>query len=548
MFYGVGGGNLDGGIVANILQALEVGSSDKVKMTFQYRFSSQLQKMAPNMPNMQNVRRFTADENSHLKGAFCATDLSIFADDDLSPELYNKIKSSSLGDSQYVMASDTALVSFLNWSKKMYPKATKTILILNDHGGGWDIVRDGYKDMKAAQTTKGILFDDNVPSSYLSLGDVKRALSEVGGVDVLYTDACVMSTWENLTGYSSVAKYFLGSFETAPGVGGNYHYLLDRLAASQVDDAGMESALRKYADDVVDKWWTDSEKIMEKDIIGDIALYNLQEIGTPLDVIKQAYQALTEKWQSTTPIPGMPEGATLGNEWRNYIRKAVTHSIAATSYIGSDLLVDYVPLPMQDWMNSNGFEVSEDEEGRKCYSGDDVLRALKLADMETLDPDYTYVDDYLDLWYLIEQCTFDSYSFADILRVVAQSLRSYGLSDDNNPFAAYQKQYIDALKSFGYIRCTHPLSSARVSQLGMIDYAYNCCSPGLFVFSFNETTYNGNNEFSSRLKYKIEKVDIALKVYQSSDFDQRISWSNLLRLIDVVPSIITNPAREEYKE
>jgi len=547
MFYGVGGGDLDSGITLNMLQALEAGSSDKVKMTFQYRISKAAQETEKNSPD---IMRFDADENAHLKGAFDATDMS---QTELSKGLqcFLKLKYTKIGNADYVMASDTALVSFINWSKAQHPNATKTILIISDHGTGWELVNDGYKDFRNDIVTRAILLDDNTPDTYgdpqyLSLGDVKRALTKVGGVDVLYDDACLMSTWENLTGYSSVAKYFLGSLETAPEIGGNYHYFVNRLAENKVTDEGAETALKGYLDDVIDKWWEKS--ISENKEYGDLCLFNLQKIDEPLSQIKQTAQLLVEKWQTTDPIQGISANASLGDQWKNYIRSAITNCIAASNSMRLAIPVDQVPASLLQAMDAQGIQpIIDEDRGKVVYKANDVLSALKAVDMEQLDPNQEDMDAYVSLWDGLEKQTYNSYSFADFLRVIVTNLREAGLDDSNNPFVACQQQYIDALKPVCYIRCTYPLSATDVAKYGMIDYAYNCCSPGLFIYSFDKETYEQKTNFTHRLSESFPNVEDAYQIYKHSDFDQKTSWSSLLRLVDAIPSVILNPAREQLK-
>lgn len=47
MHYSVGGSDLDRGIISNIMQALDEGSNEKVKMTFQCKLSEPLTRCYP---------------------------------------------------------------------------------------------------------------------------------------------------------------------------------------------------------------------------------------------------------------------------------------------------------------------------------------------------------------------------------------------------------------------------------------------------------------------------------------------------------------------
>ena len=43
----------------------------------------------------------------------------------------------------------------------------------------------------------------------------------------------------------------------------------------------------------------------------------------------------------------------------------------------------------------------------------------------------------------------------------------------------------------------------------------------------------------------IKTVEEALSIYQSTTFDKKAGWSRILSLINVQPSVFSNPSREE---
>lgn len=74
------------------------------------------------------------------------------------------------------MTTRQALADFVRWSKQKYPGAKRTILIINDHGSGWELDKDGKQDAP----TRAILFDDNTNMSYLT-ADLRHRLHPLPG-------------------------------------------------------------------------------------------------------------------------------------------------------------------------------------------------------------------------------------------------------------------------------------------------------------------------------------------------------------------------------
>ena len=114
------------------------------------------------------------------------------------------------------MTRAAELREFVQWAKATYP-ARRYALVLWNHGGG-------YTGLIEDVTTAG--------SRLMSLDDVRTALSEAGGVDLLDFDMCLMAGYETLaklTGLAGVVKF---SEETVPGAGNPYREILRALRAN----------------------------------------------------------------------------------------------------------------------------------------------------------------------------------------------------------------------------------------------------------------------------------------------------------------------------
>ncbi|MEF3280479.1 MAG: hypothetical protein K6357_05885 [Elusimicrobiota bacterium] len=135
-----------------------------------------------------------------------------------SPILYSKT-----GANVYDMGDYKKVIDFVKWTKKKFP-AKRYMLILWDHGTGW---LDPKKKEEAAN--KGISFDDET-GNYIATEEIGKIVKEVGGVDILAFDACLMQMAEVLTEVKDNTKVVIGSEEVVPGYGYPYGLFLDVIS------------------------------------------------------------------------------------------------------------------------------------------------------------------------------------------------------------------------------------------------------------------------------------------------------------------------------
>jgi len=136
----------------------------------------------------------------------------------------NQIKSKIVFKSNsYDMGDYKRTIEFVKWTKKKYP-AKRYILILWNHGTGWlDPKKQNNKN-----SNKGISFDDET-GNYINTQEIGKILKEVGGVDILAFDACLMQMAEVLTEVKDYTKIVIGSQETIPGYGYPYALFLNPI-------------------------------------------------------------------------------------------------------------------------------------------------------------------------------------------------------------------------------------------------------------------------------------------------------------------------------
>ena len=524
MYYAAGGGNLDSFMVNNIVQAMDEGRSDKVAMTFQYKLSKKLQ-TEQSLKNLDGTRRFTLDDNAHLQGQLKSLSKDYPLIDKFSFDYYvDNIKSEKIGGSDYDLSNPENLAEFISWSKKKYPKAKRTILVINGHGNGWWLA-DGKAQFLSQKQSRVILPDDNLENKTLKAVDVVNGANKGGGVDMLYTDACLMAMYENIYTYANAFKYLLAAGETTPGIGGDYRMLLSVLKAAGTTDADLEGAMHKYADHcVTDQWWG---KRSDGEIkCCDIGLYNLSKLGTLTPVMQKIASTLTEKFISTESIEPTADEMPLSDKFAPYIRKSATQCVALTrdEIIQQDslpaALLPYLRKDLPSIYNNKYFLMSWLIRWARDAQGDNAQAAYE-----------AFPEEWAKLRQTIIKRTFFSFSLTDFLTQIDSELSAVGAQ--NNPFGKLHDELFSALKSVAYIACTEPEDLP-------VEQAYEYCSPGIYIIPLNETYKTDDNPYYENHP----NVEESLSYYQVSDFDKAVGWSNFLKVIDVMPSVLHSPARQ----
>lgn len=519
MLYGCGGGNLDSGIIGNIMQALDEGSNEQVKLTFEYKMSDTLQHQAA-LKNFEGARRFTADENAHLKGQLLSlTDNYPTLDDKELPGVVSQIKSERIGDAKYDMSSSEGLADFIKWSKEQYPSAKHKILVISNHGGAWSLNYDGKTD------TRGILRDDNLDGKCLSLHRVVDGVNDGGGVDLIYMDACLMSTYENLYGYVNCVKYLLAAFETQAGLGGDYRVLTKLLKIAGSGEENMVRTMKKYVDYCnSDGWWETNWEYCT-----DLGLYDLSKLGLVTPVLKKITDTLAEKYASDEEFEMTSEQMPLhGNTYAPYIRNAMSECIVGFS--DDEIHVDSIPSIIASYLRADGIKDKD-----KYFKSIEVIKWIRFGQTEyAQEAMELYPEEWHKLTKYIYKLGYTSFSLPSILSILGDSLKQVGAQP--NPFSPLHDELIEALKSMAYIKCTKGADDPK-----KFDTAYEWCSPGIFLLPLNDLFYLEENDKTLK---KIPTYEEALRYYQNTEFDQQVGWSRVLQLLDVFPTAFTNAMRD----
>ncbi|HBA61848.1 MAG TPA: hypothetical protein DCZ92_13760 [Elusimicrobia bacterium] len=136
-----------------------------------------------------------------------------------------KIKSDRLQSFGKVDMGDWRhLVDFAKWGMANYP-ARHYMLIVWNHGSGWLTTKD-------LPVNKGISYDFET-KNHISTPELGAAMREIGKVDILAYDACLMQMAELLYEVNGYADYVVGSEETVPGMGFPYDTILKSFTGSK---------------------------------------------------------------------------------------------------------------------------------------------------------------------------------------------------------------------------------------------------------------------------------------------------------------------------
>jgi hypothetical protein len=165
------------------------------------------------------------------------------------------------------------LASFVETAVTEYP-AENYALLLWDHGGGW-------LGMGADETND----EDQLELDEIAAGiDAGLAATDVGTLDLIGFDACLMATYEVVSTLAPYADYMVASEEVEPGHGWNYGQLALIEEEPETDAPTLASAmLEGYSDQAVDEG-------TEADItLGILDLAAVDELQAAMGDVAEAY-------------------------------------------------------------------------------------------------------------------------------------------------------------------------------------------------------------------------------------------------------------------
>lgn len=129
------------------------------------------------------------------------------------------------------------LTEMINFCHENY-KSEKYILSLWGHGDGWH--DDPTPGINTSGPARSIAIDDTSDDS-LDLWEVEKGISQsqIGKIDIVYTDACLMGMVEIMYQLKDVCDVLAVSPELTPGYGGDYKTIIEELAANAEKDSAV---------------------------------------------------------------------------------------------------------------------------------------------------------------------------------------------------------------------------------------------------------------------------------------------------------------------
>jgi hypothetical protein len=174
------------------------------------------------------------------------------------------------------MTDPAQLRDFINWGKQNYP-AERYAVVLWNHGGGYS----------------GLLSDEtSTPGKNMTLPELKAAISNVGSVDLIDFDMCLMGGYETLVAVNGVAKFAAFSEEEEPGEGDSYTPVLQGLYANPTMDG------RALATKIVDSY---DASYLNNPASTTKSAYDLAGLPTFESALASAAQTLTTNIASLAP-------------------------------------------------------------------------------------------------------------------------------------------------------------------------------------------------------------------------------------------------------
>lgn len=209
MFYGSGGGNVDGMLefgIEEYLKAMNVGNKD-VRFAVQWNMS-------------KTGEAYSDYEKKQLVGEWGKCYRYELTDKtDLTKEGYKKYIYKNA--SEVPMYKQSTLVEYINWVKKNVP-AENYIFVPTDHGGGFDLDHETL--------TKAIIYDDNHNLKGLSCKTVKAAFQETNThLKAIVWFGCLMGQIEVLTETAPICDYQFASSHVSRTIMQVVSYLIEGI-------------------------------------------------------------------------------------------------------------------------------------------------------------------------------------------------------------------------------------------------------------------------------------------------------------------------------
>ncbi|MDH5546691.1 MAG: clostripain-related cysteine peptidase [Gammaproteobacteria bacterium] len=155
------------------------------------------------------------------------------------------------------MADEQTLTDFLVWAKGRLNKPDHTILILSDHGNGWDQTIGPSPAEKVGPRSLFNDWDNGVIKMAMHNHRVRTAIEASGiNINVLGLDASIMGTIEAIYEFSDLAEVVISSQEVGYQIGWDYTNVFARLSKDP------KMSIDEFSSIVVDSYRRQFEEVL----------------------------------------------------------------------------------------------------------------------------------------------------------------------------------------------------------------------------------------------------------------------------------------------
>jgi len=476
MVYGLGGKNLDYDICKVLFAPMmKQGRNGDLQVTFMYKPSAIYQPGGEleQYNDLKGAQRWVMPSEGIFKNIWNENIEDTKDQQEYTIYAYNRfaIFAEQVGDKAFNMSDPQNLASFINWSMEKCP-ANKYILLMIDHGGGWDLYEDGISHAQ----TKAQLYDDNISKNSMSLIDFINGVkaSQVGKLDGVMSIECLMATLENITATSEVSNTLMAAQEVTYCIDGNS--FMENVKNGINQNASVFDIFSKLVDDYCEDYefqYTDH------------GAYDLTKIETLLSPVTEAANFFNDKYKNSA-------------DWKVAIGEGVTKALWSL-YLGSGSYERHHIAELKEQLK-NWISLTDEQKDKLVEEINKINQSSECG--------FCFYD-------LLVQTKKKAEEYLD----VAENPQTFG--SEIETLAGIISRYDNALRSMAYINCTSKETD---------DTPYEYTSPSICLQSLNENVYGPitKTNLYGYTKSNLLTREDAISTYRNLLFDEKTAWSNFL--------------------
>lgn len=311
IYYGCGGGNLDGMNINNMREFYRAKpeSFKNVKVVMQYKFSKtkvfQPEEEELFQKDLEKLGEAYMDstlkKSTYLKWIGPKANATFRCMLDPAQTLRRQVITSYLPDENIDFTHPATLADYIRWAARQCP-AKRYVLLLSDHGRGFLPYQDAgdgsyvdyYGSDPRAQTRA--LLDDTGLSKSLTVFELAQAIKSSGvKISTVYMDCCLMNSLEYLFELKDLCNYVIASSYTIQG-GGYYSALIDCFAQhSQVFEQRMTEYIKMLTKKWDEDYWDENSPLYL-----DVTITRTSRLNRLGEMMREFVSRLCDTYQNGT--------------------------------------------------------------------------------------------------------------------------------------------------------------------------------------------------------------------------------------------------------